>query len=294
MVDNICIGTAQFGMPYGIANKSGRPDTNEVLSIVNLASENNIWFYDTAQDYGNSENLLGKAFSQLRINDRVRCITKIHPDLKDRNVATIIQSVRQSMQRLQVSQLWGLLAHRVEQVRDSRTLKAVAQMKEEGLVKFWGATVYDPKDAMDLTRKLSIDIIQVPFNMLDKRLLDCGFFNAAKDYGKKVIVRSIFLQGLLFLSRDELSARGMEWAVPQLLEFRKRFDALKVSLESFALQSVLKKAGEIMVIVGVGKTSQLVRNIGAFRSPVIPGDMIDAWWQELPDYSEKLLNPSKW
>jgi aryl-alcohol dehydrogenase-like predicted oxidoreductase len=294
LVDNICIGTAQFGMLYGIANKSGQPGADEVLSIVKLASENNVWFYDTAQAYGDSENLLGKAFSQLRVNDRVRCITKIHPNMKDRDVDTLIQLVRESMQRLQVSQLWGLLAHRVEQVRDSRTLKAVDRMKKEGLIKFWGATVYDPKDAMDLTRELSIDIIQVPFNMLDRRLLDCDFFKAAREHGKKVFLRSIFLQGLLFLEAKELSQKGMGWAKPQLEDFRNRINALNIPLGSFAMQAVSTVIADGVMIMGIEKASQLEKNLNALRSPLIAKDLVDNWWKNLPDYPERLLNPSVW
>jgi aryl-alcohol dehydrogenase-like predicted oxidoreductase len=294
LVDNICIGTAQFGMLYGIANKSGQPGTDEVLSIVKLASENNVWFYDTAQAYGDSENLLGKAFSQLRINDRVRCITKIQPNMKDRDVATLIQSVRQSMRKLQVSQLWGILAHRVEQVRDPITLKAVDRMKDEGLVKWWGASVYNPKDAMKLTRDDAIDIIQAPFNILDRRLLDCGFFRAAREYGKKVFLRSIFLQGLLFLEAEELSEKDMKWAEPHLEHFRNRINALKVSVESFAMQAVSTVVPDGVMIMGIEKTSQLEKNLSTLRSPLIAKVLVDNWWKNLPDYPERFLNPSLW
>jgi aryl-alcohol dehydrogenase-like predicted oxidoreductase len=281
-------------MSYGIANTSGQPDMDELVSIIRLASEQDVWFYDTAQSYGDSETLLGKAFSQLGVNEQVKCITKIHPDMDNQDTGTLVEAVRQSIQRLHVRQLWGLLAHRVEQTRDTGIIKAVDQAKDEGLVRLWGVSVYDPEDAMDMVKNESIDIIQLPFNILDRRLLDCGFFEAVREYGKKVLIRSVFLQGLLFLKTDELWEKGMEWAKPQLEEFRMRFNALEVSIESFAIQAVSKTVPDGMIILGVEKVSQLEKNLRAFKSPVISKELIDDWWENLPAYPERLLNPSLW
>ena len=281
-------------MSYGIANTSGQPDMDEVVSIIRLASEQDVWFYDTAQSYGDSETLLGKAFSQLGVNERVKCITKFHPDTDNQDTGTLVEAVRQSIQRLHVRQLWGLLAHRVEQTRDTGIMKAVDQLKEDGLVRLWGVSVYDPEDAMDMVRNESIDIIQTPFNILDRRLLDRGFFDTAREYGKKVLIRSVFLQGLLFLETDELSEKGMDWAKPQLEEFRRRFNDLDVPLESFAVQAVSSTVTDGVIILGVEKASQLEKNLGAFRSPVISKNLIDNWWRNLPAYPERLLNPSLW
>ena len=294
MADNICIGTAQFGMPYGIANKSGQPGTDEVLSIVRLASEYDIWLYDTAQAYGNSETLLGKAFSKLKVNDRVHCITKLHPELKSENTTALIESVKQSMGRLQVSQLWGLLAHRLSQVKNPGAVKTVEQLKSQGLVQFWGVSLYDPKDALSLVTDDTVDIIQVPFNILDRRLLDCGFFEAAREYDKKVFLRSIFLQGLLFLDSKDLYEKGMEWAQPNLDDLQKRIRALKMPVESFAMQAVSTVVPDGVMIMGIEKASQLEKNLNALRSPLIAKDLVDNWWKNLPAYPERLLNPSLW
>ena len=42
-------------MPYGIANKNGQLDENEITKILDLAWKNNINTLDTAKVYGNSE-----------------------------------------------------------------------------------------------------------------------------------------------------------------------------------------------------------------------------------------------
>ena len=57
--NKIAIGTAQFGLDYGIANQNGKVNANEIRSILNFAHENNINTLDTAKAYGSSEKSIG-------------------------------------------------------------------------------------------------------------------------------------------------------------------------------------------------------------------------------------------
>ena len=58
--NQLCLGTAQFGLNYGITNKLGKVNSEEVKKIINLANKNKINFIDTAQNYGEAENVLGR------------------------------------------------------------------------------------------------------------------------------------------------------------------------------------------------------------------------------------------
>ena len=55
----IVLGTAQFGMNYGINNKRGKVPQNEVHEILDFAYNKNIHFLDTASSYGDSETVIG-------------------------------------------------------------------------------------------------------------------------------------------------------------------------------------------------------------------------------------------
>ena len=46
------IGTAQFGMNYGIANSTGQPSEKTIREIIDCATTNEILYYDTAISYG--------------------------------------------------------------------------------------------------------------------------------------------------------------------------------------------------------------------------------------------------
>lgn len=63
-ISKFTLGTVQLGIDYGIANKGGKPDIEKSFSILKTAEELGINAYDTSEAYGDSENVLGKYFSE--------------------------------------------------------------------------------------------------------------------------------------------------------------------------------------------------------------------------------------
>ncbi|SVE21310.1 uncharacterized protein METZ01_LOCUS474164, partial [marine metagenome] len=148
LTKNICIGTAQFGMDYGITNQTGKPALKEIKQIISTAMDNDIWFYDTAQSYGASEQILGKAFLDMRVNNKVKCITKLDPNFTYNTFSDLKVAVQDSLNKLNISRLWGLLIHRPKITGQFNSfLSGVSQLKELNLIKYFGVSVYDPEDA---------------------------------------------------------------------------------------------------------------------------------------------------
>lgn len=280
-------------MRYGIANRSGQPQFDEVLRIVALAKENSIWYYDTAQSYGECELILGQAFSKLSITEDVHCISKLKPGLKN-DSESIINSVKKSVEKLKLTSLWALLAHRVEQVNSETIRTAVELLKSDGLIKYWGVSVYQPEDALQMLKNENVDIIQVPFNILDRRLLDINFFDLASVYNKKIFIRSIFLQGLIFLSSTQLRQKGMGWAIPYMEDVNQRISNYAIPKEMLAMQAVKNINPDVITILGVEKVTQLRENLDILINRRINPDQVKSWWQDLPVYPEKLLSPTLW
>ena len=294
-MDNICIGTAQFGMEYGIANKEGQPKIDEIKQIAETASENNILFYDTAASYGNSESILGVAFSDLNITDKVNCITKLSPDFSFISYDELKKTISKSLDRLQIRVLWGLLTHRTKIEGDWKHFtKAIEKLKSERIIKYFGVSIYQPEDALRFAKEEYIDIIQVPFNILDRRLLDNGFFDIAKENHKKVFIRSIFLQGLLLMDEDQLINKEMEWVFPYLTRFQNYIENNTIDKNAFALKKVRQYLPRAKLIIGFDSHDQLLENIKILKSKPLSEDLINDWWTNLPNYPEKLLNPSLW
>ena len=280
-------------MKYGIANRSGQPSYEEVLGIIAHAAENDIWYYDTAQSYGNSESILGQAFRDLSLTSDVRCISKLQPSVEN-DAGQVLESVRDSVAKLGVPKLWALMAHRVDQVDNPEIRKAVANLKLEELIKYWGVSIYKPSDALEMVGNDDIDVLQVPFNILDRRLTDVNFFDRARSHRKTVFIRSVFLQGLLFLTPEEIKQKGMDWAVPYIEDVRERLDRINSSIKEFAIGAVSKYTGDAIIVLGIEKLSQLKENIALVSDLQISEKQARSWWRAVPSIPERLLNPSLW
>ena len=101
----LVLGTAQLGMPYGIANSTGKPDFETAVSLIKTAWEHGIREFDTAQAYGESETVLGRALSSLGISNDVRIITKLDPKLDPQEGQNIQKAINRRLERLQIPSL---------------------------------------------------------------------------------------------------------------------------------------------------------------------------------------------
>lgn len=291
----ICIGSAQFGMEYGIANQKGQPDLGEVRLIIETASKNNIFFYDTAASYGSSEAVLGAVFSELNITDKVKCVTKLSPDFTFTSYGELKNTVSISLKRLHVNSLWGLLIHRTKIKGNwQHFIDAIKKLKKEKIIKNFGISIYQPEDALKFASEEDIDIIQVPFNILDRRFLDNNFFDVAKGNHKKVFIRSVFLQGLLLMNEDQIINKKMKWVLPYLSRFHDYIENNTIDKNSFALKMVRQYLPYVELIIGLDSHDQLLENIRMLKSKPLPDNITNDWWTNLPNYPERLLNPSLW
>jgi len=73
-LNKLALGTAQFGLNYGINNKSGVIDEDSLSKLLNYAFDKGIDTLDTAYNYGNSEERIGKYLSVN--NNNFKVITK--------------------------------------------------------------------------------------------------------------------------------------------------------------------------------------------------------------------------
>lgn len=291
---DFCIGTAQFGLDYGIANKTGQLDQLEIDLIVNSALENNFEYFDTAQSYGESEKNLGYSFKKFNSPNNVKVISKLLPMVQKKNKKKIVQSVRRSIDKLNVNQLYGFMAHRLEDFKSNSFLSALDYLKEKRLILKGGVSVYTPDEAKKALKSPELDILQIPFNLLDRRWVDLEIFKIAQDNNVQLFLRSIFLQGLIFLDNDELKQRGLSWACPFLNQYNKIINNFSLSSLELTFGILSKIPGEIVIVMGLDSFEQMQKNIKAINTAKINSELADSWWQIIPEFPEKLLNPVLW
>lgn len=286
-MNRLALGTAQFGLSYGVANQHGQVSIDQVAQILRFASSVGVDTLDTAIAYGNSEQCLGEiGVSSWKV---VSKLPEIPADTTDIS-SWVEQSVYESLQRLQLSQLYGLLLHRPNQLLDSQG-KALYQslnlMKEQGLVRKIGVSIYNPTQLESLCNNFSFDLIQSPFNVLDRNLEKSGWLYKLKKLGVEIHVRSVFLQGLLLMNSLTRPAYFTRWQ-PLWHQWEQWLVDTKSTPLQGCLGYVLSNPNIDRVIVGVDSLGQLqeilAATTGTSNSPP------DNLYCNDPD----LINPALW
>lgn len=283
----LALGTAQFGQAYGVANTSGQIRPCAVAEILELAGSQGVDTLDTAIAYGASETCLGDAgVASWRV------ITKL-PALPDgvSNVSAWVEmQVHGSLQRLRVPQLEGLLLHRPTDLlgrQGGRLQRALDALKSRGWIRSTGVSIYDPGELDLLWGVWRTDIVQAPFNVLDRRLVSSGWLARLSKHGVRVHLRSLFLQGLLLMPPSQRPAWFASWR--ELLDrWSSWCSEHSVPPLQAALACARRLTGVERLVVGVDSVTQLQEVLAAdsLDAPVPPDELLSE--------DRELIEPSHW
>lgn len=280
------LGTVQLGLDYGINNKKGKPSREDAFSILKEAQTRGVEFLDTAEAYGDSEEIIGEY--HRKYGKHFSILTKFHLKGAD-DIHSMVNSI---VNKLNVNCIDTLFFHSYEDFVDNPgILIDLVEEVEKGRLKKMGVSVYTNEEIEQLLEVEEIKVIQAPFNLLDNKIQREDVFRQAKERGKEIHTRSVFLQGLFFKKPESI--------IGSLLPLRKEIERInamaisaKISLESLALNYVLSKPYIDRVLIGVDDVEQLKSNLSTLK-------------EELPQYILKemdkiqvkdisLLNPSTW
>jgi len=209
----------------------------------------------------------------------------------DRGPDLVEAEVRASLARL------GLSRARAVVVQSASDLFAPAgaalwarlkQLRDEGLFDQVGVSAYASDDPVGLTRRFKPDLVQAPASLLDQRLLLDGSLMAVRDMGVEVHLRSIFLNGLLFLPPDRVPAQ-LKGAAGRLSRARRMIAEGRSDPLQAALGFALSRPEADAVIVGASTAAELSAIIAAAASP--PPDLD---WDEMAIDDPVALDPRRW
>ena len=279
-MNKLTLGTVQFGLDYGISNIGGQMSLEEARKVLKLAKEYDIDTLDTASGYGNSEKVLGK----IGVND-FQIITKTTS--LQLGIDNVLQSFYQSLTDLNETSVDGLLIHNIGDTENKQfdTLyKELDKLKQDKLINKIGFSTYTPDQVDFLLDNFDFDLIQVPFNVFDTRLIDGGQLQILRNKQIEIHARSIFLQGLL-LNFKQLGSYFSKWIV-QFNNYQEIVQDSELSLLEYALSFVLNTKEIDVTLVGVSNSSQLTEIIKASNLN------LDLKAYGIDDIN--LLNPSLW
>ena len=178
IVKRLALGSAQFGLQYGVANTVGRPTCREIKNIIVTAKNAGIDTLDTAVSYGESERILGDiGVKDWEVVSKVRVPSN---DGFDGDIDNIYDQLRKSLSELNKKSLYGLLIHNSEVLtskKQDRIYKVFRDLKDRGLCRKIGVSIYDPYLLDTILDKFEFDLIQAPYNIFDRRLVDSGWID---------------------------------------------------------------------------------------------------------------------
>ena len=287
------LGTVQFGLDYGIANKEGQPTLEKVKGILRAAADAGIDTLDTAAAYGSSEETLGRALTETGLADRFRIITKtpvIPSDCDEKTAEPLIRaSLQESLRRLRRDKVTAVLIHNERNIPLFPILERIAA---EGLADGAGLSL-DSSESLTKFRETveRARFIQLPSNQLDRRF--DALIDAAPSRGTAVFARSACLQGLLLMPTDEIPT-----PLGALIPWRERLEKIArdadVPLKELCFRYLISLHGVTSVVFGVDNREQVLENTNYAKKGPLEQSIVAAIRTEIPLLEERLIRPCLW
>ena len=276
---DLVLGTAQWGSGYGITNAIGRLSDEECAAIMEVALGSGIRTIDTALSYGNAQGRLRPWAHELAITTKVSGIDAIG-------------QLSECLDALAVTSVDSLLLHDWDALApDERNaaVEALGVLADQALAKRVGISVYDESGIASAVkvfgeRGVPLGVVQVPANVLDRRLDEAEVMRLLDVSGTRVQVRSVFLQGLLAGPSDAALANH-----PDVVAFQSWCASRGMNPLAMALAHVRSLTWADDIVVGVASAGELA-------------DIVSAWNEIEPQRADPrlasldvdLIDPRRW
>jgi aryl-alcohol dehydrogenase-like predicted oxidoreductase len=282
----LAIGTAQFGLNYGVSNDRGQVPAEIAAQILRDAKTAGISLVDTAAMYGDAEFVLAELLAQL---PGFRVVTKTISLAG--GTSAVVSRARQSSEKFGSLASYALLVHSAADLRSSEgpaLWRALLQMRDSGRFAKIGISAYASDDPVYLARRFRPDIMQVPVSVLDQRLVRSGALATLKCLEVEIHARSVLVQGAVFLDPSALPSI-LAHAQETLARFRQKLDQRGLTPLQAAIGFPLTVPEIDRVIVGMTGPDELAQIVSVASAP--QGHLP---WDELAVEDEVLLDPRKW
>lgn len=255
-VSVVGFGSTELGIDYGIKapGEYGKPGKQAVKKMLYKALDYGINFFDTAPGYGESEKLLGDTIGL----EPCYIATKINIDERS-DALSIKASIGKSLKRLKKECIDVVQIHNATGgiIRQPETLENLKKLRKQGLIRFFGASVYEPADGLAVLKKGFFDCLQIAFNIMDQRILDKVLPVAVKnDTG--VISRSAYFRGML---TKKITYLDNDWSflknAANKIKSTMNIDSWE-DLTGMALRFCLSTKGVSTVLVGIRTMDELM------------------------------------
>ena len=280
------LGTANFAKAYGIKNGNGL-SSSKINKIFNILKKNKLRNIDTAFSYREVEKKLGyQNLKNFFIYSKIPRVPE-----KCKNIEEWLDGViKKSLSDLRLKTFEGIYLHHPEDLLKKNgdiLYKNLLNLKESGVVKKIGVSIYSYLTLDKVLNKYRFDVVQLPFNIFDRRLLTNKYFQKIKNKKIEIHTRSIFLQGLLLKDYKKIPKYFKKWK-RIFLSWERWCEKKNISKLQSCLNFISSYKKIDKVIIGVADEKQLIQILKCIKkvSKNYPKKIF------LNDI--KLIDPRKW
>ena len=294
------LGTVQLGIEYGLGEHSAKPTEEAAFAILDRAVDLGVNTLDTANNYGESEAVIGRWLTKRRAEGKKLpyIVTKVGP-LKhgsyDMLRDDVMYQLEGCMKRLCIDKLDIFMLHDFEDYNCDRDAmrKIFAEIKDQGLYDYSAISAYSRHD-YGVIAESGFDATQIPINVFDWSQIENGGMQKLADSGMMIFTRSVFLQGLVFHTPEDLDPR-MDFCFPYLRRFIELYKEFELSPAALALSFVLSLPGVTQAVMGCDTADQVESNCKLFDQTVtLTQDQLDKLHDAFHGIDPRVINPGTW
>lgn len=293
----LCLGTVQFGMDYGILGQK-KPSLEYAVKCLDYATQNGISAIDTATAYGTAEEVTGAFLAQHTVpRDKLFISTKFLPNILDdcppEDFERVIrENLQKSLKTLHLDYVDAYMLHSARYAFRPDILAALAVMQKEGLARKVGVSVYEPEEAFACYDSPYVDFIQAPYSIFDHRMKESGVLDSPKKGDCELHTRSAFIQGLILLREDQVPP-FLAGAKPIVRKIDKICQESGVGRVELAMAYVKREKAITHLVFGVDSLEQLKEDIELFGKE-LPAALLAQMDEEFKGIAADIVMPSLW
>ncbi len=276
----------RLGVHWGWANV----DRGQACAAVRKARELGVNFFDTADVYGHSEDILGEV---LRGDDAALIASKTGNVVRDGAFAKdwsrkhIVASCEQSLRRLRRERLDVFLLHNPDaaEIRDGDWPETMELLRTQGKIRWYGVSIFLPEEALAVLDRDAGQVIELAHNVL-RQEMTAAVLPRAQQQSFGIIGRVPLYYGVLtgkyhaattFPAEDHRSHTLPPATLRELAPRAQRFAALNDTGASFAqwsLKFAMAHPAISTIIVGARDATQAAENFAVSDGRALPPDRL--------------------
>lgn len=284
------IGTAQFGSQYGVTNTTGQVERIEALQIIEKAFSKGILDIDTAPSYGKAEKTIGKSHLKDKFRVTTKTIKHNSSIITPQVTQQVIDGVNNSLDAMKLKSCYALLLHDISDLKKpgfESLLSALVELKLKGKIKKIGVSAYYVDEVVLASELMTLDIVQVPLNVANQDFLEENTLKSLKASGVEIHARSVFLQGALLATRNQLPKK-LELLSEKADQLALIASKLNLTPTQLCLEFIRQTKLVDVAIVGVNSEDHLSH----LEQNFFTSSRVD--WERFKISNKKLTDPNYW